>query len=143
MERKIGRSSARARPSASSPHGYQSTGLFACWRRYGLVSPARRFGMPAVSHGTGSALDRRSLRGLEPGHAEVRRLPRSHAGWHEGAAPARGYDGDPRRIPTELELQGQRRGGLLIAPVAPRDAELELCAGNDPFTRHGIGRALD
>ena len=36
-------SSARARASASSPHGYQSTGLWACWRRYGLVSPARRF----------------------------------------------------------------------------------------------------
>ena len=30
--------------NASSPHGYQSTGLSACWRRYGLVSSARRFG---------------------------------------------------------------------------------------------------
>ena len=30
-------------PSASGPHGYQSTGLCACWSRYGLVSPARRF----------------------------------------------------------------------------------------------------
>ena len=28
-------SSARARASASSPHGYQSTGLSACWSRYG------------------------------------------------------------------------------------------------------------
>src|SRR5207249_11432037 len=36
-------SSARARANASSPHGYQSTGLSACWRRYGLVSPASRF----------------------------------------------------------------------------------------------------
>src|SRR6266566_6994252 len=36
-------SSSRARARASSPHGYQSTGLSACWRRYGLVSPARRF----------------------------------------------------------------------------------------------------
>src|SRR6185503_2106957 len=33
----------RERPSASSPHGYQSTGLSACCRRYGLVSCARRF----------------------------------------------------------------------------------------------------
>ena len=33
MERKIGRSSARARAKASSPHGSQSTGLKACWRR--------------------------------------------------------------------------------------------------------------
>src|SRR5581483_5505368 len=27
---------------ASGPHGYQSTGLWACCRRYGLFSPARR-----------------------------------------------------------------------------------------------------
>src|SRR2546423_3041749 len=42
-ERSTGLSSARAFSNASSPHGYQSTGLSACWRRYGLVSPARRF----------------------------------------------------------------------------------------------------
>src|SRR5947207_2213852 len=45
MLRKIGRSSNVARASASGPHGNQSTGLFACWRRYGLVSPARRLGI--------------------------------------------------------------------------------------------------
>ena len=33
MESRIGRSSLRARSSASSPHGYQSTGLSLCWRR--------------------------------------------------------------------------------------------------------------
>ena len=33
MDRKIGRSSSRARASASAPHGYQSTGLPACWSR--------------------------------------------------------------------------------------------------------------
>src|ERR671914_705761 len=43
MERRIGLSSRVARSNASSPHGYQSTGLSACWRRYGLVSAARRF----------------------------------------------------------------------------------------------------
>src|SRR3972149_2582042 len=43
MDRRVGRSSSRARASASGPQGYQSTGLWACWRRYGLVSPARRF----------------------------------------------------------------------------------------------------
>ena len=32
---------ARARSNASSPHGYQSTGLCACWRRYGETSPGR------------------------------------------------------------------------------------------------------
>src|SRR5437868_12423881 len=36
-------SSARARANASSPHGYQSTGLSLCWRRYGLVESASRF----------------------------------------------------------------------------------------------------
>src|SRR5215213_3595603 len=35
-------SSSRARPRASSPHGYQSTGLSLCCSRYGLVSPASR-----------------------------------------------------------------------------------------------------
>src|SRR5438270_319873 len=44
----MGRSSARARDRASSPHGYQSTGFPACWRRYGLAAPARRFGMRPV-----------------------------------------------------------------------------------------------
>ncbi len=41
-------SSARARSNASSPQAYQSTGLFACWRRYGLVSCARRFTEPTL-----------------------------------------------------------------------------------------------
>src|SRR6266852_726416 len=42
MLSRIGRSSVRARASASSPHGYQSTGLSACCSRYGLVSQLRR-----------------------------------------------------------------------------------------------------
>src|SRR5262245_4538208 len=44
MLRKIGLSSFLARSRASGPHGYQSTGLFWCWRRYGEDSLARRFG---------------------------------------------------------------------------------------------------
>src|SRR4029077_14136106 len=50
MLRKMGRSRARARASASFPHGYQSTGLCACCRRYGLVSEMRwlvYFGVPS------------------------------------------------------------------------------------------------
>src|SRR3954470_24950290 len=35
--------SSRALAKASAPHGYQSTGLSWCWRRYGELSPARRF----------------------------------------------------------------------------------------------------
>jgi hypothetical protein len=41
MERKIGLFSRFAFASASSPHGYQSTGFEACSRRYGLLDPAR------------------------------------------------------------------------------------------------------
>ena len=42
MERKIGLSSALALAKASSPHGYQSTGLWACWSKYGLFWWIRR-----------------------------------------------------------------------------------------------------
>src|SRR6201994_2798216 len=35
---RIGLCSARALSRAAAPQGYQSTGLCACWRRYGLVS---------------------------------------------------------------------------------------------------------
>src|SRR6266852_7629270 len=45
MLSRIGLSSRLALSSASGPHGYQSTGLSACWRRYGLVSLARRLDM--------------------------------------------------------------------------------------------------
>lgn len=45
MERKIGLFSVRAFVKASSPHGSQSTGLSACWRRYGDFSFARRLGI--------------------------------------------------------------------------------------------------
>src|SRR5690606_7846410 len=31
---------------ASSPHSHQSTGLVACWRRYGDTAPANRFTLP-------------------------------------------------------------------------------------------------
>src|SRR3982750_477808 len=41
MLRRMGRFSARAAASASSPQGHQATGLCACCRRYGLVSVAR------------------------------------------------------------------------------------------------------
>src|SRR6184192_1367573 len=43
MERKIGLSSAHDFANASSPHGYQSTGLCACCRRYGDFWCASRF----------------------------------------------------------------------------------------------------
>jgi hypothetical protein len=48
MLTRIGLLSSRALFNASSPHGYQSTGLWACCSRYGLVSRARRFGITCV-----------------------------------------------------------------------------------------------
>jgi hypothetical protein len=41
MDRNTGRPSL-ASANASSPHGYQLTGLCACWMRYGLVSRMSR-----------------------------------------------------------------------------------------------------
>src|SRR6187401_794767 len=53
IESRIGLFSFFAVAKASSPHGYQSTGLSACWRRYGLVSFARRFGIGEKLPGLG------------------------------------------------------------------------------------------
>src|SRR5678815_1156312 len=50
MERKMGQSRVRASSKASSPHGCQSTGLCACWRRYGLFSCARRLTNSDTAH---------------------------------------------------------------------------------------------
>src|SRR5260221_8525508 len=49
----IGRSSARALANASCPHGYQSTGLSLCWRRWGLVAGASRFTVGTVPRAGG------------------------------------------------------------------------------------------
>src|SRR6266851_2784593 len=43
MLSRIGLSSTLAFTKASSPHGYQSTGLWACCNKYGLVSLIKRF----------------------------------------------------------------------------------------------------
>src|SRR5579862_5664581 len=53
----MGLSASLAAWKASSPHGYQSTGLSRCWRRYGLVSSARRFTRPAYDPGMDLRLD--------------------------------------------------------------------------------------
>src|SRR3954469_2103745 len=60
-ESSTGLSSSRARVKASSPHGYQSTGFEACWRRYGLVSSARRFTDSAYGLGLGADLEAEGL----------------------------------------------------------------------------------
>src|SRR5947208_3240677 len=68
MLRKIGRFSARAFASASGPHGYQSTGLCACCRKYGLVSWIRRFAV-AIGRSPASTLLRKRV------HWYLHRLP--------------------------------------------------------------------
>ena len=48
-ESRIGTFRRFASASASAPHCHQSTGLSACWSRYGLVALARRFMLPRVA----------------------------------------------------------------------------------------------
>src|SRR5215813_10139013 len=45
MLSRISLSSLAARSNASELQAYQSTGLFACWSKYGLVSLMSRFGI--------------------------------------------------------------------------------------------------
>ena len=67
-----GTSRRRASANASAPHGYQSTGLPACWRRYGLTAAARRLTMTSSLPGRRAARgsDRRSCL-LRPGAARL------------------------------------------------------------------------
>ena len=75
---RTGTSRRRASANASSPHGYQSTGLSACWRRYGLVY--RRDGsVRHDNHAMSSSLPGRH------GHVPVHR----HRGVYE--APRRNW----------------------------------------------------
>src|ERR1043165_5674095 len=46
----------RASSKASADQGHQSTGLSACWSRYGDVSWASRF-TPPLSHGLGHGVE--------------------------------------------------------------------------------------
>jgi hypothetical protein len=55
MLKKTGLSSLRAFSKASAPHGYQSTGLWACCKRYGDFSWISLFGFSFVLAGIGIA----------------------------------------------------------------------------------------
>src|SRR5436305_30474 len=75
-----GLSSAAARSNASSPHGYQSTGLSWCCRKYGLVSSASRFMAPSYPHPSFFAdlpalyAGRSAKKGLDSGGGDVGRV---------------------------------------------------------------------
>src|SRR5579871_1252683 len=121
-----------ARSNASAPHGYQSTGLFACWRRYGLVSPLSRlailcFYMLYICYILLVAGDRRARleqRAREDqAEADVQpedqrddrrlqadRAPAQHAGEGEGDGEPDGGDGDPE-AELPLEEEGDPAGG--------------------------------
>src|SRR5438046_10619617 len=85
----MGLSSLRAFAKASSPHGNQSTGLWACWSRYGLVSWARRFGTWALGqrvNGSAEIVAASSVPSAStvtrvPGSACWRRMKASAIGW--------------------------------------------------------------
>jgi hypothetical protein len=80
MLKRIGRFSLRARPSASGPHGYQSTGLLACCNKYGLVSWAKRLGIVRSELERQFALNRLSSSTPRSNYtALARSTPRSHA----------------------------------------------------------------
>ena len=106
-----GTSRRRASANASGPHGYQSTGLSRCWRRYGDVSPARRFTAPTLPSGSARLsarchpIDR--LPSLPPARLRARRGGR---GRHPRARAraARGHD-VPRRVGRRRRLGGARR----------------------------------
>ena len=55
MDRKIGRSWARASARVSGDHGYQSTGLWACSSRYVDPEPTRWFPSRRISAGVRAA----------------------------------------------------------------------------------------
>src|SRR5436190_15028984 len=76
IDRKIGLPSACARSKASGPHGYQSTGLWACCRRYGLVSRARR--LVCIGPVMASATEPCSGEGQRGGSTGERRIAVQH-----------------------------------------------------------------
>ena len=95
-DRKIGLSSPRACANASSPQGYQSTGLSACWRGTGS-SPSRVDSPPAIASRTVCASGStpscrcRCLRWMECGRARVGdgAGPGPHARLHHGVSATR------------------------------------------------------
>src|SRR5512147_2970951 len=116
MDRKIGLSSRRARSNASSPQGYQSTGSWACWRRYGLFSPARRL----TRRGSSAEREDAGSFGLIMGFCWPGRPPAPRPLGHLLYVSTRVRD----RLPGEPPRETIRRGPSLAAADVPVD-ELE------------------
>src|SRR5262245_9001197 len=132
----IGLFSSRAFANASSPHGYQSTGLSACCRRYGLVSFARRFGMPlrlVRMHVVPVALPPPSAPIPHSPAALVRVLERNE---HQLGAALRDWDTSqpPPRAVTLLVLYEQR----IVRFLAVEPALAARVAGRYPAVNDDV-----
>src|SRR5215470_4540109 len=113
----MGLSSARAFAKASSPHGYQSTGLCACCSRYGLVSRASRFSLTDRSALEGQVADSGRHDALADTHADRRAglgVLASHHAERQRAAEAErargtGHRPDRRVVGDDLAAGGWHR----------------------------------
>ncbi len=130
MERKMGLFSERAFSNASSPHGYQSTGLCACWRRYGLFWPARRFiDIPfslEFCYGLGDLAAGRGRHGANRTAADAGGQPRQPHGLLYGAGervqPHRGVERVGQCLQSlRFGLPAGPEGGIQIHEQARRD----------------------
>ena len=74
--------------NASGPHGYQSTGLWACWSRYGLLSFASRFGFP-FSFALSFVLAFRLLAAASCNRGHTRRGAQRREAWRDSARSER------------------------------------------------------
>ena len=99
-ESSTGTSRARASANASSPHSRQSTGLSACWSRYGL-----RGGGKAVRH---AALLTRAPRDLSRQGTSARRDMTSDASWFGRPRSVGGPATRGQRCASALRSQGGR-----------------------------------
>ena len=118
-------SSPRARANASSPHGYQSTGLWACCSRYGLVSPASRFGR-SLGHAAPVSSRVPASRRSRSVQASARRVPMDRGDGRSDPRARRGRE------------PGARPGA---APGAPAPRAASACSARSPDARRGARRA--
>ena len=109
-------SSAAARANASSPHGYQSTGLSACWRRYGLVSSRE-----AVHGAEATACARQTPRAGE-GRDRAGRRRRSGAGGELGLDRREARPGSRRSRPGRRSTRSRSRAKRHQVRSSPSDA---------------------
>src|SRR5215218_5990882 len=107
-ESRTGLSSSRALFNASSPQGYQSTGLSLCWSRYGLVSFASLLAILSLPRRPGGGLFV-----VTPNVPQV--------GWSVSCAraPSCLARGNAGRQDTERETRARRQSGHVLLLQGP------------------------